>query len=278
MLLLLLLLWGLGGCKDRGAPRPQGRDEKNASKQVRPRTAVPPPHRGPDPAPLDYPVKVSSSGKVLTYRPADQVDTKEQQFSQRHEDKAQVLSLLPLKEGLTVADVGCGAGYFTPSLARLVAPTGKVYALDIKKQLIADLRAMIAKDPGLDPHKLIQTRVSALDDIGLPADSLDVAFLAHLDFYLHSPLPGSLSRFLQSCVKALRGGGKLLILQWMQVPSQFLDANGQSASYSKRNLLDNMRSLGLVKVAEHDIRSPAKKSDRTKLFIFRKGDHKPASK
>lgn len=229
------------------------------------------PLRGPDPAPLNYPVRVKAGERVWTYNPNDATDNQQQQFTQRHEDKAQVLGLLPLKEGMVVADVGCGAGYFTPDLARLVGAPGKVYALDIKRELIKNLEARLQKKPTLDPHKVIVPRVSALDDIGLPAASVDVAFLAHLDFYLHNPLPAALARFMKSCQRAVRKNGRLVILQWMQVPSQYMSGNGQTASYSKRNLLDNLASVGFVKEAEHDIRSPRNKNDKTKLFVFRPG-------
>ena len=36
-----------------------------------------------------------------------------------------------IKEGQTVVDVGCGAGYFSLALASMVGAQGKVIALDI---------------------------------------------------------------------------------------------------------------------------------------------------
>lgn len=43
----------------------------------------------------------------------------------------EVVKLLPLKEGMVIADFGCGAGYFSLAIAKAVKPTGKVIALDI---------------------------------------------------------------------------------------------------------------------------------------------------
>ena len=272
LLLVALLCGGCDGCRE--APRaghkigetpPPGSTAPPKKEPERKR-----PNRGPDPAPLNYPVSVKIRGKVLTYNPNDTNDDMAQQFGNRHEDKAQVVGLLPIKAGMTVADVGCGAGYFTPDLARLVGAPGKVFALDIKRELIQDLKRRLRKKPALDPHNVIQARVSPMDDVGLPAASVDVVFLAHLDFYLHSPLPKPLARFIKSCQRALTKDGKLVILQWMQVPSQYMDDKGATAAYSKRNLLDNMAAVGLVMEAEHNIRSPKKRSDRTKLFVFKR--------
>ena len=270
------------GCDDRpGTTTPSGvaqaKAKPNRTAKHVPRLIAPPPrahdgkqqHRGPAPAPISYPVRVKKGDRILTYTPNDTTDDKEQQFTNRHEDKAQVLELLKLKPGMTVADVGCGAGYFTPDLALGVGARGKVHALDIKPALIRDLKRRLQQNPSLDPHKVVHARVSALDDIGLPAASVDMAFLAHLDFYLHSPLPGPLKRFMKSCARALNKTGRLVVLQWMQVPSQYMDGKRGTAAYSKAHLLDNMTALGLRKVAEYDLRSPQKKTDRTKLFIFR---------
>ena len=270
----LVLACALCAC-DRGAARKGPQPKRPKAGAVAPRPTPPkkrpgkPFNRGPDPAPLSYPVKVKAGGKVLTYDPNDTGDSEQKQLTIRHEDKAQVMGLLPIKQGMTVADVGCGAGYFTPDLAKLVGARGRVWALDIKQQLIRDLVRRLRKEPALDPNRVIRPRVSALDDIGLPPSSVDVLYLAHLDFYLHAPLSGALARFIKSSRRAMRRDGRLVILQWMQVPSQVTDDKGKTVPYSAKNLLQNMAAVGLVKETEHDIRSPRDASDRTKLFVFK---------
>src|SRR6202163_3001483 len=47
-----------------------------------------------------------------------------------------VLSRLSLKPGMVVADIGAGSGLFTRPLAKAVAPSGKVYAVDIQQDLL----------------------------------------------------------------------------------------------------------------------------------------------
>lgn len=41
-----------------------------------------------------------------------------------------------IKPGQTAVDIGCGLGYFSMALARIVGPDGKVIALDIQSQMI----------------------------------------------------------------------------------------------------------------------------------------------
>jgi tRNA A58 N-methylase Trm61 len=46
------------------------------------------------------------------------------------EDPDAILSEVGVKPGEVVADIGCGAGFFTLPLAKYVGKSGKVYALD----------------------------------------------------------------------------------------------------------------------------------------------------
>jgi ubiquinone/menaquinone biosynthesis C-methylase UbiE len=46
-----------------------------------------------------------------------------------------------VKPGQTVVDVGCGMGYFSLGLARLVGPTGKVISVDLQQKMLDRLWA-----------------------------------------------------------------------------------------------------------------------------------------
>ncbi|MBK7711908.1 MAG: methyltransferase domain-containing protein [Bacteroidales bacterium] len=41
-----------------------------------------------------------------------------------------------IKEGMTVLDMGCGPGFFTAELARLVGEKGKVIAADLQQEML----------------------------------------------------------------------------------------------------------------------------------------------
>jgi predicted methyltransferase len=84
----------------------------------------------------------------------------------------EVMDALGLRAGSVVADVGCGKGYFALKFAARVGPTGKVYAEDIRDDVLDDVRSEAAKQ-GLNEIRTVQ---GTDDDPRLPASALDVIF------------------------------------------------------------------------------------------------------
>src|ERR671919_429557 len=97
--------------------------------------------------------------------------------SEEHRDSlneaGEIARLLELKPGMTVGDIGAGAGYHTVRLSRLVGPTGSVIAQDVTRSYLIALARRT--------HRLKLTNVKfALGephDPRLPASSLDAAIL-----------------------------------------------------------------------------------------------------
>lgn len=55
---------------------------------------------------------------------------------QREEDCRMLLKALQIEKGQTVCDLGCGNGFYTLELAKLVGPKGTVYAVDIQREML----------------------------------------------------------------------------------------------------------------------------------------------
>jgi predicted methyltransferase len=121
----------------------------------------------------------------------------------------QMLGVLDIKPGQTVADVGSGAGYFTFKFADLVGKTGTVLALDLAKEQLENLNRS-AKVAGITN---IKTVLSKENNCTLPEDSIDMAFLCSL---YHASYVNSLEYvrdgFVSSMRAALKPGGKLVIV------------------------------------------------------------------
>ncbi|KPK55491.1 MAG: hypothetical protein AMS22_04120 [Thiotrichales bacterium SG8_50] len=66
--------------------------------------------------------------------------------------------------GMTVLDAGCGMGYFSLPLARMVGPTGRVICVDVQRRMI-DALSCRARRAGLDER--IEARVCQPTDLGI---------------------------------------------------------------------------------------------------------------
>ena len=58
----------------------------------------------------------------------------------------QVMDALRIAEGMTVAEIGAGGGWFTIRLARRVAPSGRVYAVDVQRPMIEAIGRRIERE------------------------------------------------------------------------------------------------------------------------------------
>ena len=118
-----------------------------------------------------------------------------------------VLADLGLHAGMTVADVGCGKGYFTFRLAPVVGERGRVYAADIDKEALADLGKKIAKEK-LGNIEIVQSEAT---NTKLTADSCDVALICNV---IHEATPSDRPALVQDVARALKQNGCLYLIDW----------------------------------------------------------------
>ena len=89
-----------------------------------------------------------------------------------------ILNRIGVESGMTVADLGCGPGFFTVPVASLVGANGLVYAVDADPIMVRYLQENISKS-GIEKKrvKIMQADVS---QTGIPAKSVDIAFFANI--------------------------------------------------------------------------------------------------
>ena len=71
-----------------------------------------------------------------------------------------------VRKGQTVADLGCGRGYYTLALAELVGPEGKVYAVDLDKKNIRTVQKRADKGN----YRNIEAHASSASDLSFIKD------------------------------------------------------------------------------------------------------------
>src|SRR6266545_1847272 len=115
--------------------------------------------------------------------------------------KELVLEMLALEKGLSVLDVGCGAGDDAREIAGIVAPQGNVVGLDYSAAMIQESR-LRARDSKL-PVEFVQDDACAMQ---LPDGSFDRARADRVFVHLKEP-----ERALAEMMRVLKPGGRIVV-------------------------------------------------------------------
>lgn len=125
-----------------------------------------------------------------------------------------VIQAMDLKPGMTVAEIGAGTGFFSRRIAKVVGPTGKVYAEDIQPQMLDLLRQSTAKEGVRNVVPVLGTET----DPKLPAHSIDRVLL--VDVYHEFQKPEPMLAAIRAC---LAPGGTVILVEYR--------LEGDTASY-----------------------------------------------
>jgi ubiquinone/menaquinone biosynthesis C-methylase UbiE len=112
-----------------------------------------------------------------------------------------------VRPGMLVLEPGCGMGFFTLDLARMVAPGGRVVAVDVQERMLAGLRRRVAQ-AGLEGA--IDIRLAQPDRLGVDdlAGRVDLA----LAFYVVHEIRQQ-AAFFAEIAAALKPDGVVLVVE-----------------------------------------------------------------
>lgn len=128
----------------------------------------------------------------------------------RWQDPVKISKAMGVERGMTVADLGCGPGYFTLPLASLVGEGGLVYAVDSDRTMLGHLRAMIAKQGA--HGKRVKVVHADIASTGIPSGSVDMALFANV---LHDVQDKG--RFLAEVKRICTPGATVVDIDWKKV-------------------------------------------------------------
>jgi len=109
-----------------------------------------------------------------------------------------------ISEGMTVLDIGCGPGFFTMEMAKIVGISGKVIAADLQEGM---LRKLEDKIRNTEFQNIIQLHQCQENKIGL-AEKVDFVLV----FWMLHEVPDQL-RFLKEISTLLKPDAKIMIVE-----------------------------------------------------------------
>jgi len=154
-----------------------------------------------------------------------------------------ILQALDLSAGETVADLGCGSGYFTLKLSALVGSRGRVIAEDVRWLPLAFLRARTILK-GEHNISLIHGRPT---DPDLPANGVNAVLVVNTYHELSDP-----RAILAQVRQALVSGGRLVVVDRQPNPANVgITENGEHEIPAAK-VESDLRETGLEIVARED--------------------------
>jgi arsenite methyltransferase len=151
-----------------------------------------------------------------------------------------VVQSLQIRPGERVVDLGSGSGYFTFALAKAVGPEGRVYAVDVDKEM-NDIVAQRAQREGLGNVDVILAKP---DDPLLPSTGVDLVFTSNTYHHIDNRV-----NYFANLRKYIRPKGRVAVIDfdrrgWFQglwkhyTPSEFIKREMEQAGYKLQREFD----------------------------------------
>jgi len=142
-----------------------------------------------------------------------------------------ILSKIGIDERQQVAELGCGNfGFFVFPLARLVGRQGRVYAVDILKSTLEEIRKETKKN-NLPQVITVWSNLEIFKAAKIETSSLDRALLVNVLHQSEKKI-----EILREAIRLLKRGGKLMIIEWKNIDTPF------GPPPDKRVKLDSLKS------------------------------------
>lgn len=174
---------------------------------------------------------------------------------EREDESKKLLAALDVQPGQTVCDLGCGNGFYTLPLAKLVGPKGVVWAVDIQPEMLELLenRAQTRGVPNLQPT--LGTAISP----NLPEAAMDLILM--VDVYHEFSHP---EQMLEHIRRSLKPTGRLAVVEYRaedpEVPIKRLH------KMSQKQVMKELTANGFKLIDQYD------ELPRQHMFFFARDD------
>jgi len=149
-----------------------------------------------------------------------------------------VLSQMGIGQGMKVADFGCGHGYFTIPVAKMVGKDGKVFAVDVLNDALDAVRSHVQIN-GIMNVDIRRGDLEKICGSHLPEGEVDAVLLHNILF--ESQKKGEI---IKEAKRVLKSGGFLYLVEWL--PSVVLFSAPQGWRISQEDAKKLAETEGLI--------------------------------
>lgn len=114
-----------------------------------------------------------------------------------------------LRPGMFIADLGVGGGYYAKEAARLVGPEGRVFGVDVQKQLVENLKKTAVQEK-LENLEAIWGDIEKVGGTKIKDGLLDAVIASSVLFQVEDK-----TKFVEEIKRILKPGGRVLLIDWL---------------------------------------------------------------
>ena len=126
-------------------------------------------------------------------------------------DPASNLAKLGLTEGMKVVDLGAGSGFYSIEAGRRVGASGRVYAVDVQKDLLERLRST-ASSQGIRNIEVVWGDAEKIGGTKLREGLADRVIASNILFQVEHR-----DDFCLEIKRILKQGGEVMVIDWSEV-------------------------------------------------------------
>lgn len=118
------------------------------------------------------------------------------------------LAYLDVGPGMSVADIGAGSGFYIPEIHKKIGPTGRIYAIDVQKDLLDRLKKT-SNASGIGNVEVIWANAEKIGGTKLRESSVDRVVASNIFSQLEK-----IDDFVLEMKRILKNGGKIMLVDW----------------------------------------------------------------
>lgn len=121
-----------------------------------------------------------------------------------------VLGQVHIDHGMVVADFGSGTGAYSLLLAEIVGGAGKVYAYDIQKDLLNNIKSEASRR-GLDNLQVVWADLDEPNSTNLKEETVDRVFIINVMFQIEDK-----KALIRESKRILKRNGMVVVVDWSE--------------------------------------------------------------
>ena len=118
------------------------------------------------------------------------------------------ITALGIYEGMNIADLGAGTGSYTIPLAEKVGETGRVYAVEVQKDFLTNIKNA-ATARGFNNVEVLWGDIERLGGTKIKDGAVDAVVISNVLFQAEDKVG-----LIREAKRILKVGGKLLLIDW----------------------------------------------------------------